>query len=367
MRYRAMLLGLILVLLLPAGAAAESPDTGETGTADACVVVFTSPGCPHCADLMDDLRPMEETGTLRVEQYQIGERPELYRQYANSYGIPISRQGSIPAAFMGDAYCVGSTTCTRMVEEQIALGQAGACPDPSEDHSVSAVTLGGIAGLAATDAVNPCALAVLIILITSIMTRYPDRRRKALLAGISFTAAVFLAYFGMGVLLIGGLRRLAGAGGLSPLFYRGLGLAAIVLGLVNLKDWLRYGAGGFVMEVPFSWRPRMKAIINSATSPRGAFLVGLVVSLFLLPCTSGPYFVAGGLLAGMSWGAALPLLLTYNVIFVLPMVAITLAIYGGFTSVETVSDWRETNIRRLHLVAGLVLIALGIAMVLGLV
>ncbi|MFQ6057201.1 MAG: hypothetical protein ACE5J3_14615 [Methanosarcinales archaeon] len=78
----------------------------------------------------------------------------------------------------------------------------------------------------------------------------------------------------------------------------------------------------------------MKNIINSATSPFGAFFVGLVVSMFLLPCTSGPYFVAGGLLSGISWLNALPLLIFYNIIFVAPMIGITFIVYSGFASVE---------------------------------
>jgi len=37
-------------------------------------------------------------------------------------------------------------------------------------------------------------------------------------------------------------------------------------------------------------------IIQSAVSPMGAFVIGVLVSLFLLPCSSGPYFVVLGLL-----------------------------------------------------------------------
>ena len=111
----------------------------------------------------------------------------------------------------------------------------------------------------------------------------------------------------------------------------------------------------------------MKSIINSTTSPLGAFFVGAIVSLFLLPCTSGPYFVAGGLLSGITWLNALPMLLIYNLIFVAPMVGITLFVYSGFASVESVAGWRERNIKRLHLFAGLIILALGIAIIFGLI
>jgi len=99
----------------------------------------------------------------------------------------------------------------------------------------------------------------------------------------------------------------------------------------------------------------------------GSFLAGVSVTLFLLPCTAGPYLVAGGLLAPYSWSTSLPLLAAYNVVFVLPMVAITLVVYGGFATVEEISDWREGHIELLHLVAGTVLFCLGVALVFGIV
>ena len=51
----------------------------------------------------------------------------------------------------------------------------------------------------------------------------------------------------------------------------------------------------------------------------------------------------------------------------MPMVAITLIIYAGFAKVENVSEWKEKNIKKLHLIAGIIMLALGIAMVFGFV
>ena len=62
----------------------------------------------------------------------------------------------------------------------------------------------------------------------------------------------------------------------------------------------------------------------------------------------------------------LPLLL-YNFIFVLPMLAIIAFVYLGFRHVEDVHSWKEKNIHKLHLVAGLIMFGLGVAMVMGLV
>ncbi|GAI54055.1 unnamed protein product [marine sediment metagenome] len=47
------------------------------------------------------------------------------------------------------------------------------------------------------------------------------------------------------------------------------------------------------------------------------------------------------------------------------MIAITLIIYLGLTTVEKVSGWKEKNIKYLHLIEGLILTALGILMFTG--
>ncbi len=122
------------------------------------------------------------------------------------------------------------------------------------------------------------------------------------------------------------------------------------------------------MEIPRSWRHTLKDILHKATSPLGAFLVGFVVILFELPCTGGPYFFVLGLLADkVPLSQAVPPLLLYNVFFVLPLLLIIALVYLGYSSVQQAAEWKERNTRLLHLVGGLIMIALGIVVVLRLV
>ncbi|HCY21051.1 TPA: hypothetical protein DIC40_04325 [Patescibacteria group bacterium] len=51
---------------------------------------------------------------------------------------------------------------------------------------------------ALADSINPCAFAVMLLLLTAILSRHQSRR-KTLLAGILFSFAVFLSYFAMGL------------------------------------------------------------------------------------------------------------------------------------------------------------------------
>jgi hypothetical protein len=85
----------------------------------------------------------------------------------------------------------------------------------------------------------------------------------------------------------------------------------------------------------------------------------------LLPCTIGPYIIASGLLSELGTFGALPWLIYYNILFVLPMLAIAGLVYWGFTRVQDISGWKERNIRKLHLVAGILLFAVGFSLLMG--
>jgi cytochrome c biogenesis protein CcdA len=111
----------------------------------------------------------------------------------------------------------------------------------------------------------------------------------------------------------------------------------------------------------------MKELIKKVTSPWGGFIVGLLISLFLLPCTSGPYIIILGLLAAKTtFFKAFLYLIFYNLIFIAPMAVIVLGMYFGLPP-EKAENWRKNKIRLLHLIAGVVLIALGVVIIFGLI
>jgi cytochrome c biogenesis protein CcdA len=82
--------------------------------------------------------------------------------------------------------------------------------------------------------------------------------------------------------------------------------------------------------------------------------------LFLEKNLGGPYLFILGLLADKNTRTeAAFLLLYYNFIFVLPLICINCLVYWGVTTVQHVGNWKDKYIRYLHLIAGLILIALG--------
>lgn len=227
-------------------------------------------------------------------------------------------------------------------------------------------TFGRITLLALADSVNPCAIAVLTMILVSILITNPDKRKKVLLSGLAFVFAVFIGYMVYGSLIIQFFKIFAEwlrEG--SRYVYNGLAILAMLIGALNIKDFFNYKKGGFATEMPIFMRPKVKKIISDITSPRGAFLIGFIVTLFLLPCTIGPYIVASGLLAELGFLNAIPWLIYYNIIFILPMLTITLLIYWGFTKVDDVAGWKERHIRKLHLIAGILLFLVGLGLLAG--
>lgn len=229
------------------------------------------------------------------------------------------------------------------------------------------LTLIKLISLAAVDAINPCALAVLALMLIAILTYNPKKKRNILLAGSAFTASVFIMYLFYGLIIIKFFQVVQTLTAMRLWLYKILGVFAIILGVLNVKDFVKYKPGGLATEMPLSLRPKVQKIISKITSPKGAFGVGIFVTVFLLPCTIGPYVIAGGILSAFEIIKTIPPLLLYNIIFVMPMIAITLIVYAGFARVEDVSGWKEKNIRYLHLIAGIIMFALGMAMVFGLV
>lgn len=326
------------------------------------ILFFYGVGCPHCSEVEEYFEEndiYEKYPIEKKEIYQDKDNALLFNKIMDEHGIPLNQRG-IPAVVIGDELIIGDFPIITNFENK-ANGYLGKEEVAEADKKESAfnLTLPIVLGASLVDAINPCAFAVLILLMTAILAAGSSSR--ALKAGLAFAASVFISYFLMG---LGLFRAIALSGGFTGSILKFLGILAIILGLLNLKDWLWYGKG-FLMEVPMSWRPALKKLIGSVTSPLGAFFVGFLVSLFLLPCTSGPYIVILGLLAQNAFDQkALLYLFIYNLVFVSPMVIITILVYRGL-DVKKAEEERQKRLRVLHLIAGVVLILMGIAILFG--
>jgi len=327
--------------------------------------IFYGQGCPHCANALGFLNSIEdkypELNIIKKETYFNEENRNLFFEFAQSYGMDAR---GVPMIFIGDKVFYGfDDDIGEDIEKEINVCLKNNCKlkTISKNGHIESLTIPAVLFAALVDAINPCAFAVLIILLTTILAA--GIRRRVLYAGLAFIISIYISYFFMGV----GIYSAISVSGLSNKFYLIVAILAIIVGLFNLKDYFWYGKW-FIMEVPQKWRPKLKALIKSITSVHGAFFIGFAVSLFLLPCTSGPYVVILGLLAKVATkNYAFVLLLLYNFVFILPMLIITLAVTFGLTTTEKAEKWRLKKLKVLHLIAGLIILGLGLYMLISLI
>jgi thiol:disulfide interchange protein len=228
------------------------------------------------------------------------------------------------------------------------------------------ITLGKITSLALVNAVNPCQIAMLILVLVTILTQNPEKKRKILFSGIAFISAVYLGYLFYGIILVGLFQTFTESLKQGSVYLRYiLATLSMIIGGLQIKDFFFYKKGGFATEMPLWMRPKAKRFIEKITSPKGAFFTGFIITLFLGPCTMAPLIIATETLSQLGFIGALPWLLYFNFIAVIPLVIITVIIYKGIKTAESVSEWRERRIKLMHLIAGILLLSIGFAILIG--
>lgn len=361
----------LVVLLFPVIASAQQIEKKKA-------IYFYSESCPHCVRVD---QYFQENGIYdKYDIQKINAVDEKNVVFLNSIFDAFSfenKDKKIPAIFFANKFLVGDTPIIDSFVSQIDESEASSFPTPESIKSslvstesskevvsknaneTSSAYLFLLISAAFVDAMNPCALAVLILLLATVIAA--KGKNSAFLAGLLFSLAIFISYFLMGY----GAYRAISSYSIPKYLSLGVGLFSILIGLANLKDVFWFGKF-FVMEVPMSWRPRMQKLLKSVSSPLGAFGVGFLVSLFLVPCASGPYLSILGLLAtkGYTTGT-ISLLMLYNLVFVSPMLIITLAMYFFDTRMGKLEVLRTKYNWLLHLITGAVMLFIGAYLING--
>lgn len=346
---------------------------GVVLAADVCAYYFWGQGCKVCATVSPFIGQLEEKyPELKLKTFEIyfhGDNYTTYDQFCTEYCV--ERRG-IPMVVIDDQVYLGYGPITNELEPKIqeCLQNGCECPTFGGEYTVEpghptqvtperqiSLDVFVVAGAALVDSVNPCAFAVMIFLLTYLMAL--GARRRVWKVGLVYVGVVFLTYLGAGM----GLFVAVQTAGMSRFVYWLGAVLAILAGFVNIKDFFFYGKG-FSLEIPKSKKPVIEKYVKKASIP-AAVVLGFVVSLFELPCTGGVYLAILGMLANsMTAGAALPYLVLYNLIFVLPLLAILFVVNSEFMA-ERAEHWRKKRRRHMKLASGLVLLGLGVAMLLG--
>lgn len=214
-------------------------------------------------------------------------------------------------------------------------------------------TLGLVAGTAAIDSINPCAIGVLILMISVILGGHKSVGRMLFLGSV-YIFAIFAAY------LLAGLGLLYFLGSI-PLFVTeyisiAVGSLIVLFGLVEIKDYFWYGQG-FSLGIPVAFAKKIHKMASNISVP-GVILTGVFVAAVELPCTGAPYLAIITILSTNFNFMAFLMLVLYNIVFVLPLVVILLLVARG-TKLPVIKEWKQETRGFMRLAIGLLLVVLG--------
>lgn len=330
-------------------------------------VYFYGDGCVHCAKVEPFIERLEEKyPELRLEKLEIYNNVTNQQRFVslNQQHNIMTNDAGIPEIFIGNTVLMGEIQIpesfeTRILAEKARSESSGpsSLTPGSSPSQLPALTPQMVIVPALVDSLNPCALSVLIFLLISIAAA--ANRRRILLIGGSYIAAVFLFHLLVGI----GIFSVVSFSGISKIFSLAGAAVALLLGLVTLADVAR-NRDNFILSVPTSGKGLMARYIRLASLP-AAFILGILAGLLGFSCTGGIYISILALMGtSMSLTAGLSYLFLYNIVFVLPLVLVTLLVAYGL-SPERADTWRNEHKRALRLAIGLIMVALGIVIFLG--
>lgn len=365
----ALLLGLVLVLLL-----AQAPLAAASKPQAPVLHVYVSQGCPHCAAAEVYLEELQRRQPgLNLQLHRLENDPgALAELQAISRRAGIRTPG-VPTFVVGETVLVGfdgadgvGRQLNELVRQQHQHQRVEALIRAGPLGHLSASQLGLplftlVLGL--LDGFNPCAMWVLLYLL-SLLVHWRDRRRLALVAGtfVLISGAVYYAFMAawLNVFLVLGMSR--------PIQLL-LGVTALLIGAVNLRDSRRPGAR-FTLSIPEGAKPglfdRMRGVLQSRTrlapALAGVVVLALVVNLVELLCTAGLPAVYTAVLSQQAlpaWGYY-----SYLGLYILGYIADDALMVG--ISVWVLGNRRlsESAARRLKLISGAVMLSLGLVLVL---
>lgn len=362
----------LLCLSLPAWANGQAeaasplvlPPAGE-------LQVFVRQGCPHCGDAKAFLDQLARS------------RPELriiFREVhrddsARDALVAISRAvgawpPGVPTFVYGMHVLVGFDDAAHTgAELQRLIDNA---PPPARDRvdsalfgTLSASELGlplFTLALGLLDGFNPCAMWVLLFLL-SLLVRLNDRRRMGMVAGtfVVTSGVVYYAFMAawLNVFLFVGM---------SEALRIGLAALAILIGSINTKDFFAF-RHGVSLSIPESAKPgiyaRARGILSTESLPASlAAVAGLavMVNFVELLCTAGLPAIYTAVLTSQDLSALAHY--GYLGLYILAYIADDALMVGTAVLALGSGKLGERGGRVLKLVSGLVMLALGVVMLL---
>jgi len=369
---------ILLLAFAAVGRCAEVPEPPPV-----MIDYFYEPGCPECLQIEGEIVPMlkmryEGLCTLRRHDIRFTSNVVTLVRYQETLGVsdntPVSMFVDYSRPLLGLKAIreglfssVDECVVQRLDPEWTPPAPIEAGKLEDAQSRVSGFAIGAVLAAGLFDGLNPCAIATLVLFV-SLLVVYGRKRGALLLMGVPFCIGSFATYTAIGFGLLACLHSLDG----FPLVRRSieviLAVGLMALASLSFRDAVRYAqshdADAVLVKLP-SWAERwIHLVARRGVKSHHLVLAGLGTGIAVTGleavCTGQVYVPALVVVAGSTDGAvAWRLLLLYNTMFILPLVAALVLARFGLTS-ETMVRWSKRNVPFSKTLLGLFFLAVAV-------
>jgi len=336
------------------------------------IAYFYQKGCPQCDRANYLLKYLlKKYPHLNIKDIDINtpDGKRFNETLSNRLNLPSEKRLIAPSIFIGNDYLSPEEVTESRVEALIQKYSEGVRVDDRKSISPSlsltpdeiqkadesiierfqsfgilAILLAGL-----IEGLNPCALATLVFFI-SYLTMVGRTRKEIFWVGMGFTGAGFVTHLLLGLGILSFVQHLSFLPFFSRIVYLITFVFSIFLGIFSLYDYVQLKRGRpsrMTLQVPNSLKKRIHRIIRTRESELegnkegkstrflfAAMVIGFIVTLLQSTCTSQVYLPTILFVTNIPSlrDSAIFYLILYNIVYILPLVAIFVIVYWGTTS-----------------------------------
>jgi len=336
------------------------------------VAYFYQKGCSYCDRAKYLLKYLlKKYPHLKINEIDLNtpDGKRLNESLSNRLNLPSGKRLLAPSIFIGNDFLSPEEVTESRIEALIqkyadvirADDQKTASPSLSltpdeiqkadesiierfQSFGILAILLAGL-----LEGLNPCALATLIFFI-SYLTMVGRTRKEILWVGMGFTGAGFVTHILLGFGILSSVQHFSFLPFFTRIIYLITFVFSLILGIFSLYDYVQLKRGRpskMTLQVPDSLKKRIHRIIRKreehleagkeTKSTRFLFtaiFIGFIVTLLQSTCTSQVYLPTILFVTNIPSlrDSAIFYLILYNILYILPLVAIFVIVYWGTTS-----------------------------------
>lgn len=322
---------------------------------------FTDPSCETCHKVDAYLQELKPAYSLKIEKLSVFEKENMERLFAleKTYNVSVSQ---VPVVEIEGIGLLQGDAILRDLKELLEKGRTDTS---TSDFSSRSFTVGAVAIAGLLDGINPCAFATMVFLILFLFS-INKSRREILGVALCFCAGVFIAYFAMGIGLRAVLSALYNVAAVKKYLNTVLSGVLIILAVWSFFDAYLFIKKGIVtLKLPESWKRYINHFIITRSKHgslyAGSIITGIIVSVIEIACTGQIYIPVIGYMIKEGKSAGYLYLTVYNLAFILPLVAVGIAVFFGMQK-ESLRTVLTGSVAKAKIAMGVLFLGLAVLM-----